>query len=49
MRQIEISWKKLGLHGCKWSSLNASGTENPLSRSDLEFEKLPYLTISPLG
>ena len=40
---------KMGLKGSKWSSLNSPGTENPLSHLLLELEKLPFLTISPLG
>ena len=49
MEQIENFQNKMGLKGCKWSSLNAPGTENPLSHSFLELGKPPFLTISPLG
>ena len=49
MKQIENCQNKMGLKGCKWSSLNASGTQTPLFHSVLELEKLPFPTISPLG
>ena len=35
--------------GCKWSSLNATGTENPLSHSILKLDESPFSVISPLG
>ena len=40
---------KIGLKGCKWSSLNTPGTEIPLSHLFLELGEFPFLTISPLG
>ena len=49
VKQIEISQNKMGLKDCKWSSLNAPGTQNPLSHPFLELGKVPLLTISPLG
>ena len=49
MKQIENCQNKMGLKGCKWSSLNAPSTKIPLSHSDLELENVPSLTISLLG
>ena len=40
---------KMGLKGCKWSSLNAPGTETPLCHPFVELGKFPFLSISPLG
>ena len=40
---------KRGLKGCKWSSLNAQGTENPLSHSVLELEEFLFPINYPLG
>ena len=40
---------KSGLMGCKWSSLNATGTENPLPHSVLKLEEFFFLIIGPLG
>ena len=34
--------------GCKWSSLNAQGTENPLSHPLLGLEEFPFPIIGPL-
>ena len=34
---------------CKWSSLNAPGTENPLYHSILKLDESPFPIISPLG
>ena len=31
LRKVEKSQNKIGLKGCKWSSLNAPGTKKPLS------------------
>ena len=49
VNQIENSQNKMGLKGCKWSSLKAPGTQTPLSHSLLELGKLPFLSISHLG
>ena len=49
VKQIENCQNKMGLKGCKWSSLNAPSTQTPLSHSVLEWENLPFLTISLLG
>ena len=35
--------------GCKWSSLNAPGTENPLSHPFLGLGEFPFPFIGPLG
>ena len=36
VKELENVQNKSGLKGCKWSSLNAPGTENPLSHSGWE-------------
>ena len=46
VKQIENCQNKMGLKGCKWSSLNAPGTENPLSHSLLELGDFPFLSIT---
>ena len=48
VKQIEIFQNKMSLKGCKWSSLNAPGTQIPLSHSFLELGEFPFLSISPL-
>ena len=40
---------KRGLMGCKWSSLNAPATENPLSLPLLGLEEFPFPIIGSLG
>ena len=35
LRTIENFWDKISLTGCKWSSLNAPGTDTPVSHSFL--------------
>ena len=40
---------KSGLMGCKWSSLNDPGTENPLSHSVLRLEEFPFSHYWPSG
>ena len=42
VKKLEIFQNKRGLKGCKWSSLNAPGTENPLSHSLLGLEEYPF-------
>ena len=49
VQQMENSKNKMGIKGCKWSSLDAPGTHSPLSHPILEWGNLPFLTISPLG
>ena len=49
VKKMEISLNKRGLKGCKWSSLNAPGTENPLSHPLLKLDEFPLPIIGPLG
>ena len=49
VKKMEIFPDKIALMGGKWSSLNAPGTENPLSHSVLELEEFPFLIIGLLG
>ena len=49
VKKLKIFWNKLGSKGGKWSSLNAPGTENPLSHSILKLPESPFSIISPLG
>ena len=43
VQKMQIFLNKMGWKGCKWSSLNAPGTETPLSHSVLELEEFPFL------
>ena len=43
MKQTETSMNKMGLMGCKWSSLNATGTHNPLCHPIPELGDFPFL------
>ena len=45
----ESSETKMGSKGCNWSSLNAPGTETPLSHPILKLDEFPFPIISPLG
>ena len=49
VKNLEKLWNKSGLTGCTWSSLNAPGTETPLSHSILKLHEFPFPIISPLG
>ena len=49
VKKMETFQDKNGLMGCKWSSLNAPSTENPLSHSLLELGDFPFPIIGPLG
>ena len=50
VKKLENFGNKSGLKGCKWSSLNAPGTENPLSHSLLELGESPFrILIAPNG
>ena len=49
VKMMENLQNKRGLMGCKWSSLKAPGTENPLSHPLLGLEEFPFLVIGPLG
>ena len=46
---LENHQNKIGSKGCKWSSLNAQGTKNPLSHPLFELEEFPFPIIGPLG
>ena len=48
-KKLKIFQNKIGLKGCKWSSLKAPGTETPLSHPYWEREILATSIISPLG
>ena len=49
VKKMKNFQNKRGLKGCRWSSLNAPGTENPLSHPLLELEEFPFPIIGPLG
>ena len=36
----------MGSKGCKWSGMNAPGTETLLSHPDMELDDFPFLIIS---
>ena len=42
VKKLENYQNKIGLKDCKWSSLNAPGTQNPLSHSFLELDELSF-------
>ena len=42
VQQMENYKNKMGLKGCKWSSLNAPGTETPLSYPYWKLEEFPF-------
>ena len=49
VKKVENFHNKRGLKGCKWSNLNAPGTENPLSYSILGLGEFPFLIIGLSG
>ena len=49
VKKLEKFQNKSGLKDCKWSSLNAPGTGNPLSHSVLELEEYLFLHYWPSG
>ena len=49
VKKLKIFWDKMGSKGCKYSSLNAPGTETPLSHPILKLDEFSLLHISPLG
>ena len=49
VEKLEKFFHKMGLMGCKWSSLNAPGTEIPLSHSILKLGEFPFPIIGSLG
>ena len=42
VKKLEIFQNKIGLKGCKWSSLNAPGTETPLSHPYWKLQEFPF-------
>ena len=48
VKKLKFYGNKSGSKGCKWSSLNAPGTENPLSHPLLGLEDFPFPYISPI-
>ena len=49
VKKLEKFEYKMGLMDCKWSSLNAPGTENFLSHPILELSEFPSPIIGSLG
>ena len=49
VKKLENVQNKIGLKECKWSSLNAPGTETPQSHPYWELGEFPFSIISPLG
>ena len=49
VKKLKIFCNKMGSKGCNWSSLNAPGTETPLSHPILELREFPFPIIGPLG
>ena len=43
VKKLKIFWDKMGSKGCKWSSLNAPGTQSPLSHPILKLDEIPFL------
>ena len=48
VKKVQKYQNKMGWMGCKWSSLNAPGIENPLSHSILKLGELHFPIIGPL-
>ena len=48
VKNLAKSGNKIGLTGCKWSSLNVPGTGNPLSHSVLELGEFLFPIIGQL-
>ena len=46
---MQFNGNKRSLKGCKWSSLDVPGTENPLSHSLLGLEEFPFSHYWPSG
>ena len=49
VKKMKIFLNKMGLKGCKWSSLNAPGPQTHPSRPILELGEFPFPINSPLG
>ena len=47
--KLEKFQSKMVLIGCKWSSLNAPGTQSPQSHPYWKLGEFPFPIISPLG
>ena len=47
--KLENYQNKSGSTGCKWSSLNAPGTGNPLSHSVLKLDDFPFPLLAQWG
>ena len=45
VKKLKFYGNKSGLKGCKWSSLNAPGTENTLYHSLLRLEEFPFFPL----
>ena len=43
VKKLKIFQDKMGSMGCKWSSLNAPGTQSPLSHPILKLDEFPFL------
>ena len=48
-RKVEHFWYKINLTGCKWSSLNAPGTQIPVPHSGWEISIFPFSASFSLG
>ena len=42
VKKLKIFQNKMGLKGCKWSSLNAPGTETPLPHPYWKLQEFPF-------
>ena len=49
VKKLENVWDKSGLTGCKWSGLNAPGTETPLSHPILKLDEFPFPQLALWG
>ena len=49
VKKLANFWNKSGLTGCKWSSLNALGTQIPLSCPFLKLQEFPFIIIMLLS
>ena len=49
VKKLKIFWNKMGSMDCKWSSLNAPGTQTPLPHPILKLGEVPFPIVSPLG
>ena len=49
MLDMENPLNKISFEGCQWSSLNATGTEKPLSHPFLELDDFPFPLLALWG